>query len=478
MAFKSTPKPIRDKLWKRNLGEKLRLSFSKSRLDENIAKLRSHNDDLRILASQACQAVPKTRLAHPKLSRANDDDYVRKCRIVREASCQIYDALRKACTKHLEHIAHFPMGVEHIFADRESSPQVRFDMTFSHRVSTGSPGPEDPIWFLIDSILDEHKTTCSNKPSACVAELEISLKRQLAPTDTPMAPTAKKAMKNGHLVSATPAKMPSPYLPLVATSLLRQEECIGKNFCNDLRRHFRRPMQGNAYVVLEATANCRHLVYPSQFAASLNTQRPKSLRRLMRSTTAPDVVGGILLHERILLAKMLAVAVLQYHATPWLPLSWRSEDILFFAMEENSSLQLKPNLTAPYIRAKVQGQNVETPAQNHLGVARNPTLFSLGVVLLELAHGASLKTLVLPVDADGGGLDQEFFAARQLAKAKRTVMGPVYNDIVEQLVECVFPLGGDLNEPELQATFYQDVICPLDKLEQGFRELYIGGDGS
>ena len=57
-------------------------------------------------------------------------------------------------------------------------------------------------------------------------------------------------------------------------------------------------------------------------------------------------------------------------------------------------------------------------------------------------------------------------------------MGSTYNDIVEQLVECVFPRGDDLNEPELQAAFYEDVICPLDELEQGFRNLGVGERGS
>ena len=40
-------------------------------------------------------------------------------------------------------------------------------------------------------------------------------------------------------------------------------------------------------------------------------------------------------------------------------------------------------------------------------------------------------------------------------------MGATYDNIAEQLVECVFPCGDDLNNLDLQASFYQDVICPL-----------------
>ncbi|KAL8815382.1 MAG: hypothetical protein Q9191_008467 [Dirinaria sp. TL-2023a] len=91
-------------------------------------------------------------------------------------------------------------------------------------------------------------------------------------------------------------------------------------------------------------------------------------------------------------------------------------------------------------------------------MARNPILFGLGVVLLELAHAKSLESLKLPSDAENGQLHGDFFTARRLAKSKRNVMGATYNDIVEQLVECVFPCGSDLNDPKLQAIFYEDVI--------------------
>ena len=108
-------------------------------------------------------------------------------------------------------------------------------------------------------------------------------------------------------------------------------------------------------------------------------------------------------------------------------------------------------------------------------MARNPILFSLGVVLLEIAHGASLGSLRLPCDADSGPRHSEIFTARRLAKVKRTNLGITYGNIVEQLVEGAFPCGDDLSNPELQMTFYKDVICPLDDLEQGFRKLCMGG---
>ena len=96
-------------------------------------------------------------------------------------------------------------------------------------------------------------------------------------------------------------------------------------------------------------------------------------------------------------------------------------------------------------------------------------------MFLELAYLARLESLKLPCDAENGELFSEFFTARRLAKSKHTLMGPVYNNIAEQLVEGAFPGGDDLSNPELQVTFYEDVICPLEELEQGLSKLYIGG---
>lgn len=107
-------------------------------------------------------------------------------------------------------------------------------------------------------------------------------------------------------------------------------------------------------------------------------------------------------------------------------------------------------------------------------MARNPILFSLGVVLLEIAHAASLESLQQPSDLTNGREDHytEFFTARRLAKRKQSVMGIKYHNIVEQLVECVFPCD-DLKNDQLQAAFHRDVIGPLEELEEGLRKLYF-----
>lgn len=342
-------------------------------------------------------------------------------------------------------------------------------MAFTHRVlSDTSSG--DPIWFLVDSIINEHMDACTSTQTTCINELKQTLKRQLNPT---LTQAAKKVKKSVSFASAVAASLPTLNLPPPLTSALA---CVGTDFCDYIRRHFRQPLLSDACLVLENTAQCKQLVYPSNFTACSEPRKGTSLGQLITSTNQPGSVDEILLHERVALAKMLAIAVLQYHATPWLRLSWRSDDIFFFGFEADTQLKKRPSISAPYINAKIKENSAQVLDQKPT-IARNPILFSLGVVFLELAHSARLESLKLPCDAENGQIFSEFFAARRLAKCKRSVMGAVYNNIAEQLVEGAFPGGDDLNNPELQVSFYEDVICPLDELEQALSKLYIGGPG-
>lgn len=135
-----------------------------------------------------------------------------------------------------------------------------------------------------------------------------------------------------------------------------------------------------------------------------------------------------------------------------------------------------PDLSAPHLTAKVkrpEGQLSVVPSPSP-PIARNQILFSLGVVLLEIAYAASLESLQQPSDLTNGQEDHytEFFTARRLAKCKQSVMGIRYHNIVEQLVECVFPCD-DLENDRLQAAFHRDIINPLAELEEGLREIHL-----
>lgn len=467
---KAMPKSLRPKAWRHNVGKKLCFSFSKSRLDENINALRTHNNNLRTLSSQIRTRAAPVTYSQSRVSRGSRKD-VQKYQTIGKASQQVYEALGKACNKHSEHVAHFRVEVEH-FVFNESAPQVKFSMAFTQMQLAGSTGSGDPIWFLVDSTLTDETTILSNRRDQNLDQLGKTLKRQF---DADASQVPRKSVK-----FQTLGPKPTMNPPLViASDAFSSKNCMKRDFCDDLRRCFREPRKANVCVgVLENTDKCKHYVYPSPLTLDSQPRKPISLGQLIRSASKPGLVGDIPIHERLSLAKNLAVAVLQYHSTPWLSLSWRSDDILFFSANDTTQMQELPNLSAPHLSVKVIGPHEQLSCASTTQVqtmARNPILFSLGVVLLEIAHAASLESLKQDSDLTNGQEDRytEFFTARRLAKSKRSIMGIAYHNIVEQLVECVFPCGDDLNNDQLQTAFHSNIICPLAELEEGFRKFHL-----
>ena len=108
------------------------------------------------------------------------------------------------------------------------------------------------------------------------------------------------------------------------------------------------------------------------------------------------------------------------------------------------------------------------------GFARNPLLFSLGGVLIELARGSSLEKLHEECDDQYGVDHRRFATARRLAAQADSDMGRTYDEIVKQLVECVFLNAEDLNDKELQFQLHEHVVTPLERLEKAFDRLDLG----
>ena len=97
-------------------------------------------------------------------------------------------------------------------------------------------------------------------------------------------------------------------------------------------------------------------------------------------------------------------------------------------------------------------------------------------MLLELAYGASFQSLR---DSQEHNIRLEsqvvdFIAARKLADEVGTTLGSEFASIVKKCLRCDFGCGEDLDDPQLQARLYEDVVCKLDELEEGFRKLQLG----
>jgi hypothetical protein len=234
---------------------------------------------------------------------------------------------------------------------------------------------------------------------------------------------------------------------------------------------------------LEHSADSKHLVYLDSGAQSVTTGRGPStptsvsLNEMFQNMRqrASSANGSIPQFDRIRLAKQLAMAVLSYHATPWLKSSWNSNEVFLYGTDTTS---VGP-MNGPYIDVSVKGPHGPLSRASTLPCrtfAPNAFMFGLGVMLLELAFEAPLRTMQRPIDSDSDQDERyiEFFIAKRLSKIVSRPLGSKYAEIVRKCLQCDFGRGDDLEDPSLQQCFYQEVVCGLEELETRFRDCYLG----
>ena len=225
-----------------------------------------------------------------------------------QASCQVYEDLSKACTKHTEHQALIRVEVGRGLMHGNYGSRFKFDMAFTSPKSSSS-AQHDLLWFVINSIVGDEDTDPSVEGIADTSKEDLvqSLKRQIELSE---GVAAKKQKERVRFHASTPPP-------------------VRRDLCDYLRRHIRRPVSEDVSPwVLENRGECKNILYPSSTSSCMQLRQVTSLGDLISSVAEQKSNGRIPLFERVRLAKFLAIAVLQYHATPWLATSWRSEKIL------------------------------------------------------------------------------------------------------------------------------------------------------
>ncbi|KAH0538686.1 hypothetical protein FGG08_004761 [Glutinoglossum americanum] len=477
---------IGDKTWRRRLREKLKFSLSKSKLEDCISDLRGLNNDFINISKQIVRLeTSNMRLGQTTLAEV--DRTVINFQTVQKASQKLYEALANACTVHTEHSAHLCLETEMTRSRDTLSSQVRFEMAFTYWPLTGSAVTVEPIWLAIESVVNqvgEQHEGITIAPGAAAStrdllvDLTKTLKRQGELSSSESASPAPKKLK-GKRVS---------FAPCPTAKVEEQEErsagqpirlslpdlCSRRNFCVQIQNCSRNSPSDRCIGFLERST-CKHLVYYPPPGKKDMVKKSISLAKVISLISdGPRTGEGLAQWERLRLAKSLATAVLQFHPTPWLRKSWRSQDVIFFGFDDVGLQQRKP-LTSPHINVRLLPEPIHESAPQR-SPAPNYLLFQLGVVLLELALQAPLPSLQKPEDKDDGqgGRYTEFYTARRLSETLGTTMGPTYGKIVRKCLACDFGHGNDLNNPELQAGFHREVVCELGKLEEAFRKLQLG----
>lgn len=459
----------------------MRFAMSEEKLREAVDNVRILTKDFCTLVQQTAPPQGRTAMARPSNSTR---DRVAQYAAVKSAASNLYQALGLACTKHTAHQAH--LSLKPTYGD---SSQIQFTIAFRQTISA-TKGRErhsdtsSPMWLIVESQVNGTIQTMDS--SKLLNEVRSTMKRpaDLAPASDP-ATKSKKLVKKSvkfHLatdkISDIPLQAISCNLPQSITPPMRNL-CTHSNFCNQLQNFLGQPLSRSQTCIgyLECSGESKHLVYMNSKGQSISSTSPglplRPLREVYTLAKQGKNSGSLIpLHQRIRLAKELATAVLQFHATPWLLNSICSDDVLLPKTGDSTSIAASA-LHEPYVDVSIEGPHGPLTRQTTFPsrtLIRNRLLFSLGVMLLELAYQAPLHSLQKPTDVDAHvAPNTDYHIADRVRHEAASILGPRYAEVIRKCIQCDFGRGDDLGETRLQEGFHQDVICELEELEERFR---------
>lgn len=239
------------------------------------------------------------------------------------------------------------------------------------------------------------------------------------------------------------------------------------NLCYHLENQLPGPVHYLGF--LQKSKTFKHFIC-TPFDQSHHVSNIKSLEDALVAAKASS--EGIPLPEKLNLAKILALAVLQFHSTPWLKREWQSQDVVFFGIQNFAEDPLR----MPYLKSRVLTQRNTTDQQviisttgrecsnvTHLrSPVRNQTLYSLGVMLVELAYNSPLQDLKKPED-DQGDPHTLYWAATRLGDRVWRELGPKYADAVKICLHGAFGASSELEDMRVQKAFFNEVVQKLEK---------------
>ncbi|KLJ08553.1 hypothetical protein EMPG_16010 [Blastomyces silverae] len=168
---------------------------------------------------------------------------------------------------------------------------------------------------------------------------------------------------------------------------------------------------------------------PSSQGKTPGSQVPSPLRQIKPLTRK----------ERFKLAVAVSTSVLQFDDTPWLKQPWGTNDI-HFLVKPSSSMPEQAYLSTVFS----QPNQIPTNQQNctqYPPLIRNKALFTLGIVLIELAFGKPLKALRTDKDVEESlGMPDliDTFTIKRLLEGVEDEVGYDYSEAVRRCIECPF----------------------------------------
>jgi hypothetical protein len=176
-------------------------------------------------------------------------------------------------------------------------------------------------------------------------------------------------------------------------------------------------------------------------------------------------------HDKFKVAVDLASSVLQLYKTPWLNDNWGDDDVYFVHRPGAplSSIYQHPFIYRKFPLPSASASPVNPPPAR--SIIRNQTLFTLGILLIELLYGTSIEELQTTKDLDCQGTPGAVWctAERLVEEELALEAGQLYSDAVRRCIRCDFNLKtSSLDDQDFQQAVFDGVVAPLEKTLQRF----------
>ncbi|ORY11614.1 hypothetical protein BCR34DRAFT_601219 [Clohesyomyces aquaticus] len=474
----------------RRLRNAISITFDESKHQKSLATLRECNAELAQLRSQigafqqyaGCSTDGICVSRKPLPSRFG---------AIRATSKKLHEALSSAwCCGFPSHSGHSAK----ICLDAQVDAEVQLDLAISCHEDQERVLSEPPIWLYVQSIcidavrcrLQPAQTDSTPLPASTFDFGRGSLKKK-ASSELIQRTTCKRSKKrvrivvpeaeqentSSHAVGNQTATAVAILHTVAQQTTPGIDLCQMKNICHYLKQNLQicgKPPTKHCIGYLETPQMYRHMFYLQEKSLGSQSQLKDvnqasiySLSDLLRH----DEDWSLDIVDQLKLAHKIALAILQFHETPWLTQNWRLHDLSYFGhtgqYEEavlqtlHLSSQIAParGIEPPTMEG-VESATEVISEEEYFGI-ENPTLFSLGVALMELARWEPLESMSNQKDPNA------ILTARRVSR-RSTPLGPKYQEIVRKCLQCNFGFGTDLNKEELQAAVYGDVVLPLEKM--------------
>lgn len=427
-----------------------------------------------IRSAKLIRPIPEQKIQNDSIEKSLEG--VHKTRIASDSLCKALNTLW-SCPDHPEHSANLRLNLAFGDSASLSLSKNQFSVAVTSWAIEECDSLQKPVELLIEYSTEVIPDTSKEDSSVSSGQddsqgpghqlatlLEASSHHTVHPPQGTINPT-----KGVCLIKQTPTEVDQLGERLHLTDL-----CTGPSLCKCFHKD---PEVDTDPACLGYLSG--FLVYRSQ-PTSNDFAGATPLSRLLSQRQSHQRLNVL---DKWKLAGALAMAVLQYHSTPWLQETWMSTDILFFDKHSTGRTQ---SLESPHLHLLRGSKGKEKEGRPMVGdpFIKNETLFRLGMILLELEFEDTVEGISEKCNPLGPGNQNphESLARRLLTPKYRAgdQMGTDYGRIVRMCLDCDFGLGlhdYSLDDRQVQRAFYLQIVCQFQKLLPAWEKIY-GQQGS